>query len=82
MHHLRQQWSDLMGSIEEGPQSFTDENVCKYFLTGLCPHDLFENEVRDASPTQTLAEADCKATSSDCVHACMRACLRFFSRGS
>ncbi|CDJ49100.1 hypothetical protein, conserved [Eimeria brunetti] len=44
MHHLRQQWSDLMGSIDDPNQSFTDENVCKYFLTGLCPHDLFENE--------------------------------------
>lgn len=37
-----------MGSVDVDSKQydnkdFTDEGVCKYFLTGLCPHELFEN---------------------------------------
>lgn len=40
---MRAQLAALMESIKAQPTDFTDPEVCKYFLTGLCPHDLFEN---------------------------------------
>ncbi|PFH37787.1 putative U1 snRNP-associated protein [Besnoitia besnoiti] len=43
MEEMRAQLASLMDSIKEQPTDFTDPEVCKYFLTGLCPHDLFEN---------------------------------------
>lgn len=45
MEEMRAQLASLMESIKEQPTDFTDPEVCKYFLTGLCPHDLFENTV-------------------------------------
>ncbi|KEP66115.1 UNVERIFIED_CONTAM: U1 snRNP-associated protein Usp106, putative [Hammondia hammondi] len=43
MEEMRAQLAALMESIKAQPTDFTDPEVCKYFLTGLCPHDLFEN---------------------------------------
>jgi len=31
-------------------RNFFDENVCKYFLCGFCPHDLFTNTKSDLGP--------------------------------
>jgi hypothetical protein len=40
----------LMGSSRNGERAkhFTDSDVCKYYLCGLCPHDLFMNTVHSA----------------------------------
>ncbi len=34
----------LGGSLEDGAK-FTDPGICKSFLMGLCPYDLFHNTV-------------------------------------
>ncbi|XP_055388583.1 putative RNA-binding protein Luc7-like 2 [Condylostylus longicornis] len=48
MDEIRKQLAELMGSVEaetniSNRKTFTDDQVCKYYLTGLCPHDLFQN---------------------------------------
>eukprot|EP01071_Lankesteria_metandrocarpae_P004295 Lankesteria_metandrocarpae@DN3466_c0_g1_i1.p2 len=46
MDEMRKQLEELMSSVGVGankPRSFTDANVCKHHLTGLCPHSLFHN---------------------------------------
>lgn len=41
----RQMLAELMGAqtVEDGDLTFDDDRVCKNFLCGLCPHDLFSN---------------------------------------
>jgi hypothetical protein len=45
--YIRKQLDALMGknrNDEPGrKRHFTDSDVCKYYLCGLCPHDLFRN---------------------------------------
>lgn len=48
MDEMRSQWAALMGNLENPAdsietKSFTDSDVCKMFLVGICPYDLFEN---------------------------------------
>lgn len=48
MDEIRATLAQLMGSYEgadekELKKPFTDPDVCKMFLVGLCPHELFEN---------------------------------------
>lgn len=50
MDEIRRQLAELMETVESSTssskkRSFTDLDVCKYYLTGLCPHDLFQNTV-------------------------------------
>lgn len=40
---------EAMGTLTE-KLHFTDAKVCKDFLTGLCPHDLFSNTVSACRP--------------------------------
>eukprot|EP01031_Cornospumella_fuschlensis_P034922 gene34922-42291_t len=35
-------------------KSFRDERVCKFYLTGMCPHDLFVNTKMDEGPCEKL----------------------------
>ncbi|UKJ90466.2 hypothetical protein MACJ_001399 [Theileria orientalis] len=48
MDQIRATLAELMGKYEqkeglESRKSFADPDVCKLYLTGICPHDLFEN---------------------------------------
>ncbi|EEA06239.1 uncharacterized protein CMU_007280 [Cryptosporidium muris RN66] len=45
MDEIRRQIESLMGEIESPieKKSVHDESVCKLYLCGLCPHELFEN---------------------------------------
>jgi hypothetical protein len=49
MDEMRKQLDALMGTDRNGDiagkKSFTDPEICKYYLAGLCPHDLFINTV-------------------------------------
>ncbi|KAK2195581.1 Luc7-related [Babesia duncani] len=48
MDDIRAQWAQLMGEYtseqaQRKPLSCHDATVCKMYLCGICPHDLFEN---------------------------------------
>lgn len=50
MDQIRATLAELMGKYEQkedldSTKSFTDPDVCRQYLTGICPHDLFENTV-------------------------------------
>eukprot|EP00371_Babesia_bovis_P001437 XP_001610084.1 hypothetical protein [Babesia bovis T2Bo] len=50
MDEMRAQWEALMSNLENpadpyADKSFTDSDVCKMYLVGVCPYDLFENTV-------------------------------------
>ncbi|CDR94154.1 hypothetical protein, conserved [Babesia bigemina] len=58
MDEMRAQWEALMGNLEnpadpKETKSFEDKDVCKMYLVGLCPHDLFENTVGACLPILT-----------------------------
>lgn len=46
---IRRQLDLLMGADRNGDvavkKNFTDSDVCKFYLCGLCPHELFNNTV-------------------------------------
>ncbi len=55
MDDMRKQLQALMGNLgapegdDDDPgvgKNFSDRDVCKHYLVGLCPHDLFHNTVR------------------------------------
>ena len=58
MDHLRKALNELMGtdrnmSLAEKwkhKEHFDDPDVCKYYLMGFCPHDLFPNTKADLGP--------------------------------
>ncbi|KAK1939701.1 hypothetical protein X943_002374 [Babesia divergens] len=59
MDELRSQWAALMGDLENPAnpmenKGFTDNDVCKMYLVGICPFDLFENTVRHSRVDITL----------------------------
>eukprot|EP01068_Selenidium_serpulae_P009117 Selendium_serpulae@DN5151_c0_g1_i4.p1 len=50
MDEMRKQIEELMGSVNyeaagqaNAKRTYQDPDVCKYYITGLCPHDLFQN---------------------------------------
>ncbi|XP_952202.1 uncharacterized protein TA13605 [Theileria annulata] len=48
MDQIRATLAELMGKYEQkedldSTKPFTDPDVCRQYLTGICPHDLFEN---------------------------------------
>lgn len=50
MDEQRKLLDQLMGTGRNGEgggaKHFSDRDVCRYYLVGLCPHDLFGNTVR------------------------------------
>lgn len=51
MDALRKQLDALMGAnrngdVREVKRKYYDRDVCRLYLTGLCPHDLFQLTVR------------------------------------
>lgn len=59
MDELRSQWAALMGDLQNPAnpmenKGFTDNDVCKMYLVGICPFDLFENTVRHSRVDITL----------------------------
>ncbi|GBE60682.1 U1 snRNP-associated Usp106 [Babesia ovata] len=59
MDEMRAQWEALMGNLENPvdpneTKSFEDKDVCKMYLVGLCPHDLFENTKHYIGPCALL----------------------------
>ena len=40
---------------------FRDERVCKFFITGMCPHDIFMNTKVDEGPCQKIHSEALKA---------------------
>lgn len=51
MDAIRKQLDALMGAnrngdVREVNRKYYDRDVCRLFLTGLCPHDLFQLTVR------------------------------------
>ncbi|RDD36553.1 putative RNA-binding protein Luc7-like 2 [Trichoplax sp. H2] len=60
--HVRKLLDQLMGTSRDGENketlTFTDSRVCRAFLTGLCPHDLFTNtkmDIGECSKVHSLA---------------------------
>ncbi|EDV27986.1 uncharacterized protein TRIADDRAFT_53093 [Trichoplax adhaerens] len=60
--HVRKLLDQLMGTSRDGENketlTFTDPRVCRAFLTGLCPHDLFTNtkmDIGECSKVHSLA---------------------------
>jgi len=57
---MRKQLDALMGTNRDGDvtagslKNFTDRDVCKYFICGLCPHDLFTNTRKEMGPCSNL----------------------------
>jgi len=55
MDAFRKQLDVLMGAnrngdVEEVNRNYYDRDVCRLFLAGLCPHDLFQLTVSSFSP--------------------------------
>jgi hypothetical protein len=53
MDAFRKQLDVLMGAnrngdVEEVNRNYYDRDVCRLFLAGLCPHDLFQLTVRSS----------------------------------
>lgn len=50
MDEQRKLLDQLMGTGRNGEgggtKHFSDRDVCRFYLVGLCPHDLFGNTVR------------------------------------
>lgn len=44
--------------IQQSDLSIWDPKVCKPFIAGICPHELFTNTVRSLWRTQERAAAD------------------------
>eukprot|EP00697_Spironema_sp_BW2_P011039 gnl/Spiro4/265_TR164_c0_g1_i2.p1 gnl/Spiro4/265_TR164_c0_g1~~gnl/Spiro4/265_TR164_c0_g1_i2.p1 ORF type:complete len:264 (+),score=71.22 gnl/Spiro4/265_TR164_c0_g1_i2:89-880(+) len=62
---MRKQLDALMGTNRDGgtektSKHFTDADVCKHYLAGLCPHDLFTNTKMDMGDCDKLHSAPCK----------------------
>ncbi|KAJ1613049.1 hypothetical protein OJ253_330 [Cryptosporidium canis] len=56
MDEIRRQIEDLMGEIEAPieKKSPHDKDVCKFYLCGLCPHELFENTKLFMGPCKNI----------------------------
>jgi len=58
MDEMRKQLDALMGTDRNGDvigkKSFTDPDVCKYYMAGLCPRDLFINTKMDVGECENL----------------------------
>ena len=55
MDAMRKQLDVLMGAnrngdVREVNRKYFDRDVCRLFLAGLCPHDLFQLTVRNTHP--------------------------------
>ena len=60
MDAIRKQLDQLMGAnrngdVREVSRKYYDRDVCRLFLAGLCPHDLFQLTVRFLFSSQTAA---------------------------
>jgi hypothetical protein len=54
MDAFRKQLDALMGAnrngdVREVKRKYYDRDVCRLYLTGLCPHDLFQLTVSDSA---------------------------------
>lgn len=56
MDEIRRQIEDLMGEIEAPIEKKNphDKDVCKFYLCGLCPHELFENTKLFMGPCRNI----------------------------
>ncbi len=45
---------------------FSDEGICKYFICGLCPHELFTNTKSDLGPCSKKHDENCKEQYEKC----------------
>ncbi|OII73149.1 uncharacterized protein cubi_02381 [Cryptosporidium ubiquitum] len=56
MDEIRRQIEDLMGGIEAPIEKKDphDNDVCKFYLCGLCPHELFENTKLYMGPCKNI----------------------------
>lgn len=56
MDEIRRQIEDLMGGIEAPIEKKNphDNDVCKFYLCGLCPHELFENTKLYMGPCKNI----------------------------
>ncbi|SIO73438.1 LUC7 N_terminus [Babesia microti strain RI] len=66
MDEIRAQLSQLMGELEAPGglyvgKDFRDRDVCKLYLTGLCPHDLFDNTKHYLGPCSKIHAEELRA---------------------
>ncbi|KAH7649574.1 hypothetical protein FG379_001200 [Cryptosporidium bovis] len=56
MDEIRRQIEDLMGEIEAPMEkkNLHDDDVCKLYICGLCPHELFENTKLYMGPCKNI----------------------------
>jgi hypothetical protein len=59
MDAMRKQLDVLMGAnrngdVEEVNRNYYDRDVCRLFLAGLCPHDLFQLTKMDLGPCSKI----------------------------
>lgn len=53
---------DLLPEQKSGRQMhFSDDKVCKFYICGLCPHELFTNTKSDLGPCTNLHDEEIKA---------------------
>lgn len=53
--------SDMIGSSQQQSMSFTSPKVCRSFLCGDCPHDMFTNTKMDLGPCSKIHSDKLKA---------------------
>ncbi|RMX37836.1 hypothetical protein pdam_00023268 [Pocillopora damicornis] len=63
---MKKMLDELMGTQRDGARpedevKFSDDRVCKSYLMGLCPHELFNNTKMDLGPCNKIHEAALKA---------------------
>ena len=63
----RELWKKLMASVGvvededmDIPTHYTDPRVCRRYLAGICPHELFANTRMDIGPCDKLHDVDIK----------------------
>ncbi|GFE54853.1 U1 snRNP-associated protein Usp106 [Babesia ovis] len=66
MDEMRAQWEALMGNLENPVdpnknKSFEDSDVCKMYLVGVCPYDLFENTKHYLGPCSKIHSDELRA---------------------
>lgn len=45
---------------------FSDDNICKMYIQGLCPHDLFTNTKSDLGVCKKIHDEGCKREWTSC----------------
>eukprot|EP00124_Ichthyophonus_hoferi_P001288 Ihof_evm4s63 gene=Ihof_evmTU4s63 len=72
MDVIRQQLDEMMGKNRNGDLNqpevkFTDDEVCKNFLCGLCAHELYTNTKKDLGPCEKIHDEQLKTKYEEAI---------------